>query len=197
MKTYSIGRDIGCNIVINDNTDIISRRHAIINVSSTGKITIIDQSNNGTYVNGIRISSNVPVPITRKDSISFAHIVKLDWSLIPKSTMWIKYLLGAAGALILLVAIYFLATYYLDYKKKIDNPTPIEIPTKLDSTEISQSNANKQDSSTLKQPGLPIDSTNTPEVKKEPKEKTKKTDNQKPKPEESVKDSTQVIRPIG
>lgn len=84
MKTYSIGRDVNCDIVINDSTDVISRRHAILTVTSSGKMTIIDQSSNGTYVNGIRISPNVPVPVTRKDTISLAHVTKLDWSMIPK-----------------------------------------------------------------------------------------------------------------
>ena len=30
MKTYTIGRDLGCDIVINDNTDVVSRRHAVL-----------------------------------------------------------------------------------------------------------------------------------------------------------------------
>lgn len=83
MKALSIGREQGCDIVINDSTDVISRRHAILNISSSGKITIVDQSRNGTYVNGIRISQNVPVPVTRKDIISFAHVAKLDWNAVP------------------------------------------------------------------------------------------------------------------
>ena len=86
MKVYSIGRDAACNIVIDDNTDVISRRHAILNVSPSGKMTIVDQSHNGTYVNGIRISSNVPVPVTRKDNISFAHVARLDWNQIPNTS---------------------------------------------------------------------------------------------------------------
>ena len=83
MKVYSIGREEGCDIVIDDNSDVISRRHAVINVSSSGKMTIVDNSHNGTYVNGIRIASNVPVPITRKDNVSFSHVARLDWKLIP------------------------------------------------------------------------------------------------------------------
>ena len=62
MKVYSIGRDLGCDIIIDDNTDVISRRHATLSVESSGKMTIMDLSHNGTYVNGIRINSNVPVP---------------------------------------------------------------------------------------------------------------------------------------
>jgi pSer/pThr/pTyr-binding forkhead associated (FHA) protein len=86
MKVYSIGRDAACNIVIDDNSDVISRRHAILNVAPSGKMTIVDQSHNGTYVNGIRISPNVPVPVTRKDNISFAHVARLDWNQIPNTS---------------------------------------------------------------------------------------------------------------
>ena len=82
MKALSIGRDMSCDIVLHDNTDVISRRHAILNITSSGKMTIVDQSRNGTYVNGIKISANVPVPVTRKDVISFAHVSQLDWNLV-------------------------------------------------------------------------------------------------------------------
>lgn len=105
MKTYSIGRDPECDIVINDATDVISRRHAILNIAPSGKMTIVDQSTNGTYVNGIRISSNVPVPVTRKDTVSFAHVAKMDWGQVPSSggsgktffVILLILLLGAGG----------------------------------------------------------------------------------------------------
>lgn len=103
MKVYSIGRENGCDIVINDNSDVISRRHATLNVAPSGKMTIVDLSQNGTYVNGIRISQNVPVPVTRKDTVSFAHVAKLDWELIPKSYMYIKYVAIGLVALALIV----------------------------------------------------------------------------------------------
>lgn len=104
MKVYSIGREHGCDIFINDNTDVISRRHAVLNVSPSGKMTIVDQSHNGTYVNGIRISPNVPVPVTRKDNISFAHVARLDWNMVPKSNSSIlKYV--AIGVVALIVVI--------------------------------------------------------------------------------------------
>lgn len=93
MKSYSIGRDAGCDIVLNDNTDVISRRHAVLTVASSGKMTITDLSTNGTYINGQRISSNVAVPVTRKDSVSFAHVSTLDWNMIPKSNQWLTYLI--------------------------------------------------------------------------------------------------------
>lgn len=109
MKSYSIGREAGCDIVLNDNTDVISRRHAVLTVASSGKMTITDLSTNGTYINGQRISSNVAVPVSRKDSVSFAHVSTLDWNIIPKSNQWLTYLIiglvvcaiGAACAILI------------------------------------------------------------------------------------------------
>ncbi|MBR1414275.1 MAG: FHA domain-containing protein [Prevotella sp.] len=107
MKIYSIGRDINCNIVIDDNTDVISRRHATLNVSSSGKMTIVDQSHNGTYVNGIRIASNQPVPVTRKDNVSFAHVARLDWNTVPKPISPMVWAAIAVAAVLLVLGIIF------------------------------------------------------------------------------------------
>lgn len=104
MKVYSIGREVGCDIVINDNSDVISRRHATLNVSQFGKMTIVDLSHNGTYVNGIRITQNVPVPVTRKDNISFAHVARLDWNLIPNTgAVIIRWAVISVIALLLII----------------------------------------------------------------------------------------------
>mgnify|MGYP002624743405 CR=1 FL=1 len=104
MKVYSIGREVGCDIIINDNSDVISRRHATLNVAPSGKMTIVDLSHNGTYVNGIRIAQNVPVPVTRKDNVSFAHVARLDWSLIPNTTgAIIKWVIIGVVALLLII----------------------------------------------------------------------------------------------
>lgn len=106
MKTYSIGRDLNCDIVINDSTDVISRRHALLNITPLGKMTIMDQSCNGTYVNGIRISQNVPVPVTRKDIVSLAHVAKLDWNQVPQSNQWIRYVIIGSVAVVILGVIF-------------------------------------------------------------------------------------------
>lgn len=82
-KIYTIGRGEECDIVIPDNTDVISRLHATIRVESNDKIYLVDQSRNGTYVNGMKMSSNVEIPVSRKDVVSFAHIYNLDWATIP------------------------------------------------------------------------------------------------------------------
>lgn len=109
MKSYSIGRDGDCNIVLNDKDDITSRRHAILSVSSSGKMTITDISSNGTYINGQRISSNVAVPVTRKDTVSFAHMQTLDWNAIPRPNQWLRYVIaGLAAAAVIAAGIIFI-----------------------------------------------------------------------------------------
>ncbi len=103
MKVYSIGREAGCDIIINDNSDATSRRHATLTVMPSGKMTITDQSRNGTYVNGIRISPNVAVPVTRKDNVSFAHVYRLDWNMIPKPVSIMQYVSYGLIALAVIV----------------------------------------------------------------------------------------------
>lgn len=118
MKAYSIGREAGCDIVIYDSTDVVSRRHAVLNVYPNGKMFIVDQSRNGTYVNGIRVTPNVPVPVSRKDIVSFAHVVKLDWNQIPAANLWMKIAAWVVG--ILLLAGIGFGVYHLS-EKPVDN----------------------------------------------------------------------------
>lgn len=105
MKVLSIGRENNCDIVLNDSTDVISRRHAVLNIYPSGKMTIIDQGHNGTYVNGIRINPNTPYPITRKDSISFAHVMPLDWSQVPNQRGRIVYTILGIFVLLVVAAV--------------------------------------------------------------------------------------------
>lgn len=111
MKSYSIGRDESCNIIVNDPTQLVSRRHAILNVNGR-KMTIVDSSSNGTYINGIRITPGVPVPVTRKDVISFAQVSELDWKCIPNESRRNMGIIAATIAAVLMVgggAYYFLS----------------------------------------------------------------------------------------
>ena len=91
MKTITIGRGDGANIIIDN--ELISRRHAILKISTFGKMEIVDMGRNGTYVNGIKLRPNVPFPVTRKDVVKFADQdspFKLDWSLVPDNSRFIK-----------------------------------------------------------------------------------------------------------
>ena len=109
-KIYTIGRDEGCDIVIPDSTDVISRLHATIRVEPNDKIFITDQSRNGTYVNGMKMSSNVEIPISRKDVVSFAHIYNLDWSLVPKQK---SNTIKVVAIILLIAALLGLAAFFI------------------------------------------------------------------------------------
>lgn len=126
-KIYTIGRDEGCDIVIPDSTDVISRLHATIRVESNDKIFLIDQSRNGTYVNGMKMSSNVEIPVSRKDVISFAHIYNLDWSLVPKHNgNTLKTALIILSCLIVMTGIAYAVISYLNKQDVVDTPTEVQ-----------------------------------------------------------------------
>lgn len=110
-KVYTIGRDSSCDIVIADTTDVVSRVHASLKVKGPGKYVLIDQSRNGTYVNGIRMSANEEIPVTREDIISFAHVQDLDWSQIPKgSNPKMAAIIIVIAVLVIGLVCFFIAT---------------------------------------------------------------------------------------
>ena len=108
-KQLTIGRDSRCDIPINDPTDVVSRNHATIEIDGS-KYYIVDTSRNGTYVNGMKISSQERVPVNRNDEISFAHVQTLDWNLVPKSQSSWVYILIAVAAVFVAVAVVLVAT---------------------------------------------------------------------------------------
>lgn len=171
MKSYSIGRDLGCDIVMNDHSDVVSRRHAVLTVSSSGKMTITDQSSNGTYVNGIKISPNVPVPVTRKDSVSFAHVATLDWNMIPKSRIWVTYLIVA----LVVAAVAALCVLLLTRGEK---PDPIPVGGGGGGVTVTDTLTGK-DTSPAVTPPQAVDSTKTDTVKETQKTVKEESDDKK------------------
>lgn len=103
MKVLSIGREEGCQILLHDSSNLVSRRHATLYVTSSGKLTIVDHSSNGTYVNGVRISSDEPFPVSRRDHVSFAQTCELDWKQVPDPRP-MRIGLGMLGLLLLVCA---------------------------------------------------------------------------------------------
>lgn len=195
MKAISIGRDQECDIVINDSTDVISRRHAILNISSSGKITIVDQSRNGTYVNGIRISQNVPVPVTKKDIISFAHVAKLDWNAIPTSNSMMRNLILGIITLMVVTGGGFAYFHYKDSPKVEKNEV-----VATDSTQIKNSTVTKDTIEVPKEENKQkADSAATPKKKspKGEKQQNKKEEPVKEKKDMTPTDSIKNNRPIG
>ena len=91
MKTlYTIGREQNSDIILWNEES--SRCHAQIRIDQKGKLWLMDMSTNGTYLNGMRISPNYEVEVSRKDEILFAGVELLDWNRIPKQKnklLWI------------------------------------------------------------------------------------------------------------
>lgn len=191
MKALSIGREQGCDIVINDSTDVISRRHAILNISSSGKISIVDQSRNGTYVNGIRISQNVPVPVTRKDIISFAHVAKLDWNAVPKSNSTMSYIIvGIVGVLVIACGLF--AYQYMKPRDSDSNEGEVTVTDTI----ANKKEEVKKDSTSIKKEPKELAKDSVVNKKQKSKEKKKIVEEKTPKTV-APKDTTKNNRPIG
>lgn len=159
-KVYTIGRDPSCDIVIVDTTDVVSRVHASLKVKGHGKYVLVDQGRNGTYVNGIKMSPNEEIPVTRKDVISFAHVTDLDWNQIPKEKS--RGLIWTIVALIV-VAVAVAVLYTVLNPEPAPVAEPEEIPTEV-LPDINVKNDTVRDTVFIKEAPKPVQ-----EKKKEPK----------------------------
>ena len=101
-KILTIGRNPACDICIPDSSNVVSREHAVLEIGKGGKYYLIDKSRNGTYVNGIKMSANERIPVSRQDEISFAHVGTLDWSLVPKNNATTVWVVSAIAAVVVL-----------------------------------------------------------------------------------------------
>ncbi|MCM1028216.1 MAG: FHA domain-containing protein [Pseudoflavonifractor sp.] len=129
MKIITIGRDDNCNIVIED--AMISRRHAVVRLHPTGRIELIDHSQNGTSVNGVKVGNGKIVRIKRGDSVVFAGNKPLDWKDIPDPSKPLKI---ALWSIVTVVAAILLLWAFIAVRDAIETrnepPTPeiIDIP---------------------------------------------------------------------
>lgn len=82
MKIFTIGRSSDNDIVIEDNSLLVSRHHATLKVYDNGSITICDNSTNGTYINGRQATKDIETPVKCGDNILLGGEIPLDWSLI-------------------------------------------------------------------------------------------------------------------
>jgi pSer/pThr/pTyr-binding forkhead associated (FHA) protein len=128
MKTITVGRGEGCNIIVDD--EMMSRRHAIIKIPTFGGMEIVDMSKNGTFVNGVRLRPNVPFPITRKDVVNFADVHQLDWSKVPDPLKYYKIGVMAVGGLVVLLLAIFLLKSLLTGSKETPAEPAVEQVTK-------------------------------------------------------------------
>lgn len=132
-KSFTIGRDSQNDIVVMDPSDLVSRLHATLKVDSKGHYKIVDQSTNGTYVNGIRIEKYVDVPVTRKDDITFASVASLDWDEVPKAhtnKSWLIPLISVLGVAIIGLVVFLLINNGVFERQDNNNGSGFEIPPK-------------------------------------------------------------------
>ena len=157
MKTVSIGRGEGCNIIVDD--EMMSRSHAIIRIPTFGKMEVVDMSKNGTYVNGVRVRPNVPVPVTRKDVVNFAEVYQLDWSTIPDPLKYYKIGAIIVGGLIVLLLVILLFKSLSSGTDTSPEQPAVEQVQKPIQTDYEQPSQTKQEEET--QPETPIESDET------------------------------------
>lgn len=191
-KVYTIGRDPQSDIVINDNTDIVSRLHATIRIEGS-KMFLIDQSQNGTYVNGMRMSANEEIPVSREDTISFANVAELDWTLLPDPKKAQMKTIGIVVAtLIAIAAIVFGVLYFMDDKGKTTKEEPNTTIT-TDSTTIS----NDEEENTVESDTIPVETVTTPEepTPSTPSGGKKKGSNKEKKEEQPKEEKKETPKP--
>lgn len=193
MKVITIGRGTDCQVVLDEPT--ISRRHAILKVHPFGKMELVDMSQNGTFVNGVKLSSNVPYPVSRKDVVSFAHQRTLDWSMIPNPMNYVKYgFLALLGIALVIGAVVWVKSLGGDEAPvqeevvttqptgKTDVKTPAETPEQKEEVDTEKGKKDK-----IVYPKLP----DAPKKNKKEKVKEEKP-KEEPKPEEQPKTTKPV-----
>lgn len=101
VERRTIGKSSDNNIILNH--DDVSRRHAIIYKEANGNVVIEDlNSTNGTYVNGIKITSQVlhagdKVTITRNYNLAWENIFK---PAAPSPTPMLQRLIRVAAVIV-------------------------------------------------------------------------------------------------
>lgn len=102
-KTITIGRGNDCHIILSD--ERTSRRHCLLTIYPTGTMTIKDLSQNGTYVNGIKIPRNANFKVKRDDVVTFAQAEKLNWQAVDDPYKSVRLsIIGCIGLIILFLA---------------------------------------------------------------------------------------------
>lgn len=116
MKKLILGRSEDCDVYLSDTKGLISRKHAIMKITSLGQYEITDVSKNGTFINGIRMNPHIPYKVKRKDVIVFANTSKLDWDDIPDYYKWIK--IGLVGMMVLIAVIIVCMVFLFDSNRQ-------------------------------------------------------------------------------
>jgi hypothetical protein len=157
-KVYTIGRSEECDIIIDDPSNITSGKHAVFRIDRNGRYFITDCSTNGTYVNGMKIQPNVAVSVSRGDSISFAHMVDFDWTLIPNETKknLVILLSVIAGVAVVCLAVFAALRFSPGHTDTDDYPGGFSTPVAVSPVQIPGTRL-VRDRDTLKSTGISPD----------------------------------------
>ncbi len=121
MKKIVIGRGHDCDIIINDTTDVVSRRQAAIAFDFFGNMTIYDLSTNGTFVNGVRVPKPAGIPLKRTDSVNFGSVCDFDMSRVSDPYRNTRIILAAVVAAVVVLGAALV--YYFTRDEECDAKT--------------------------------------------------------------------------
>lgn len=188
MKTITIGRGPENMVTLNDAKT--SRRHALLRCHSTGKMEIVDLSQNGTFVNGMKIPSNKPYPISRKDIVVFAHAETLNWDEVPNPYRIIKI-----SALVLLLCIILLCAgiglySYIDSRRPSIEEAPEFVEPSVSATEEKAQKETTQKTKEKKKLVFPTKNKSKKQTNKDAKKEEKNAGGQKSQDNKKTENNT-------
>ena len=188
MKTITIGRGPENMVTLNDAKT--SRRHALLRCHSTGKMEIVDLSQNGTFVNGMKIPSNKPYPISRKDIVVFAHAETLNWDEVPNPYRFIKI-----SALVFLLCIILLCAgiglySYIDSRRPSIEEAPEFVEPSVSATGEKAQKETTQKAKEKKKLVFPTKNKSKKQTNKDAKEEEKDAGGQKSQDNKKTENNT-------
>ena len=143
MKRITVGRGNDCDIVIDDNTDKVSRHHLVISVDFMGRMTVSDTSSNGTFLNGNRMLKGTSMPVTRKDTIRLGDVWEFDWNTVRDPYARMRKCVAAAAAMLLLLCAGITVWSLINDSYDKENASEIPVAAEEDNTEWNKDSTNK------------------------------------------------------
>lgn len=143
MKRITVGRGNDCDIVIDDNTDKVSRHHLVISVDFMGRMTVSDTSSNGTFLNGNKMLKGTSMPVTRKDTIRLGDVWEFDWNTVRDPYARMRKFAAAAAAMLLLLCAGITVWSLINDSFDKENASEIPVAAEEDNTEWNKDSTNK------------------------------------------------------
>lgn len=196
-KTITIGRGNDCHIVLSD--ERVSRRHCLLTIYPTGKMEIKDMSQNGTYVNGIKIPRNANYKIKRDDVVVFAQAEKLNWMTIEDPYKTTRMGIAGAAVIILLAIACLIGKEYIFPSPTLDTLQDGGAPAQVQTEDSKKGDKDKDADKDKVAPAPSFATPTTPAAPTAPANSKKtapaKKEQEKQEKQESQKDETNQQKP--